>query len=125
MVWKLIAYPHKNILVWLLITKIFNENISEKLSKASKGVGILRKLFYLIPRTALVPIYKAFVRPHLDYTDFIYDKPKNSAFIHNIEAIQYNAALAITGAIKEKSRQKLLMNLVLNHWALEDGLDDY
>ena len=91
----------------------FKNHISEKISKASKGVGILRKLFYLVPRGALVTIYKSFVRPHLDYADFIYDKPNNNSFIQNIEAIQYNAALAITGAIKGTSKEKLYDELGL------------
>ena len=78
---------------------------------ASKGVGTLRKLFYLIPRTSLITIYKSFIRPHLDYGDFIYDKPNNNSFIENIEALQYNAALAITGAIKGTSRDRLYQEL--------------
>ena len=73
----------------------------------------MRKLFYLIPRTALVTIYKSFIRPHLDYGDIIYDKPNNSSFIQNIEAIQYNAALAITGAIKRTSRHRIYEELGL------------
>ena len=91
----------------------FNNHVSKKLSKASKGVGIIRKLFYLIPRNSLVTIYKSFIRPHLDYADFIYDKPNNDSFVQNIEAIQYNAALAITGAIKGTSKDRLYQELGL------------
>ena len=89
----------------------FNDHISQKLSKASKGVGILRKLFYLIPRTALITIYKSFIRPHIDYGDFIYDKPNNDSFVQNLESIQYNAGLAITGAIKGTSRDRIYQEL--------------
>ena len=53
----------------------FNEHV--KLSMARKGVGILRKLFNVIPRNSLVTIFKSFIRPHLDYCDIIYDKPSN------------------------------------------------
>ena len=28
----------------------------------------------LLPRQVLVTIYKAFVRPHIDYVDVLYDK---------------------------------------------------
>ena len=89
----------------------FNDHVSKKISNASKGVGTLRKLFYLIPRTSLITIYKSFIRPHLDYGDFIYDRPNNNSFIENIEALQYNAALAITGAIKGTSRDRLYQEL--------------
>ena len=91
----------------------FNDHVSKKISNASKGVGTLRKLFYLIPRSSLVTIYKSFIRPHLDYGNFIYDRPNNNSFNENIEAVQYNAALAITGTIKEKSRDILYQELGL------------
>ena len=89
----------------------FNEHMSIKLSNARKGVGILRKLYNLIPRSSLLTIYKSFIRPHLDYCDIIYDKPSNETFSKNIESIQYNAALAITGAIKGTSRVGLYQEL--------------
>ena len=65
----------------------FNEHISIKLSNARRGVGILRKLHNLLPRSSLLTIYKSFIRPHLDYGDFIYDKPNNESFCRNIESI--------------------------------------
>ena len=91
----------------------FNEHISVKLSIAKKSVGILRKLFYLIPRKSLIIIYKSFIRPHLDYCDIIYDRPSTDSFTSIIESIQYNAACAITGAIKGSSKEKLYEELGL------------
>ena len=91
----------------------FNEHLSQKLSSARKGVGILRKLFYIVPRDGLLNIFKLFIRPLLDYGDFIYDKPNNESFINNIESIQYNAALAMTGTIKGTSKDKLYQELGL------------
>ena len=35
----------------------------------SKTIGILRELQNLLPREALITIYKDFVRPHLNYGD--------------------------------------------------------
>ena len=40
-------------------------------TKINKTIGLLRKLQNLLPRTALIKIYKAFVRPHLDYGDIL------------------------------------------------------
>ena len=71
------------------------------------------KLRFFLPRQSLVTIYKSFIRPHLDYGVFIYDRLNNSSFVQNIEAIQYNAALAITGAIKRILREKLYDELGL------------
>ena len=52
------------------------------------------------------------MRPHLDYCDVIYDKPRNEK---NLESIQYNATLAITGAIKGTSKEKLYNELGLEY----------
>ena len=75
--------------------------------------GVIKKLFKSLPRNALLAIYKSFVRPHLDYGDIVYDRPNNESFISKLEQVQYNAALAITGAIKCTSRSKLYNELGL------------
>ena len=80
-----------------------------------KGIGLLRKLRSILPRTSLLTIYKSFIRPHLDYGDVVYDQPSNDAFSNKLETVQYNAALAITGAIKGTSREKLYQELGLEY----------
>ena len=67
----------------------------------------MRKLSNLLPRQALVTIYKAFIRPHLDYSDVLYDQAFNTFFHAKMESTQYNACLAITGAIRGTSREKI------------------
>ena len=62
-------------------------------------IGHLRKLSNVLPRQALVTIYKVFIRPHLDYGDVLYYQTFNNSFHAKMESIQYNACLAITGAI--------------------------
>ena len=89
----------------------FKNHLSEKISKANKGIGIIRRLYNFLPRASLVNIYRAFVRPHLDYGDIIYDNSSNATFSQMIESVQYNAALAITGAIHGSSRDKLYQEL--------------
>ena len=61
------------------------------------------------------PIYKSFIRPLLDYEDVIYDQPSNASFVKKIESVQYNAALAITGAMKGCSCEKLYQELGLEY----------
>ena len=78
----------------------FSFHIKEKMSKAMKGIGIIQKRSKTLPRHALTTIYKSFIRPHLDYGDIIYDQPNNEILNQKIERIQYQAALAIAGAIK-------------------------
>ena len=72
-----------------------------------------RKHHLSLRHVSLLTIYKTFVRPHLDYGDIIYDQPDNSALYDKIESVQYNAALAITGAIMGTSREKLHQELGL------------
>ena len=52
----------------------FNDFINEKIGKAMKGVGLLRKLQCFLT-TLKSAIYISFIRPHLDYKDVIYDQP--------------------------------------------------
>ena len=49
--------------------------VKEKIFKVNKG--IIRKLRSILPRNALLTIYKSFIRPNLDYCDFIYYQPHN------------------------------------------------
>ena len=53
------------------------------------------------------------IRPHLDYADIIYDKAFNESFHTKLESLQYNATLAITGAIKGSSTEKIYEELGL------------
>ena len=81
------------------------------LCKINKTIGLIRKLQYALPRTALITLYKAFVRPHLDYGDIIYDQAHNALFHQKLESLQYNACLAITEAIRGSSREKIYREL--------------
>ena len=91
----------------------FNHHVKEKITKANKGIGVIKKLSNVLPRDALLTIYKSFVRPHLDYGDIIYDQPQNESFCNKLESTQYNATLAITGAIQRTSKVKLYKELGL------------
>lgn len=91
----------------------FDHHLNEKIAKANRGIGLIKQLSGSLPRSALVTMYRSFVRPHLDYADVIYDQPHNDTFCSRIESVQYNAALAITGAIRGTSREKIYQELGL------------
>ena len=96
----------------ILDTKLdFSLHLKNAQNKVNKTIGLLRKLLDTLPRTSLITIFKSFIRPHLDYGDIIYDRAYNTSFHQNIESIQYNAALAITGAVRGTSREKLYQEL--------------
>ena len=99
----------------------FEEHLNKVESKVNKTIGIIRKLQNVLPRSALLTIYKSFIRPHLDYGDIIYDKAFNESFHAKLESLQYNTTLAITGAIRGSSTEKIyeelgLESLKSRHW---------
>ena len=91
----------------------FEKHLDNIMITVAKTTELLRKLQAVSPRPSLVTIYKAFIRPHLDYGDIIYDRAYNESFHQKLESIQYNAVLAITGAIRGTSRAKLYQELGL------------
>ena len=56
-------------------------------------------------------LFKSFIRSHLDYEDIIYDQSFNNSFQNKFESIQYNACLAITGATRGTSKERLCKEL--------------
>ena len=92
----------------------FEDHLKIILNKVNKTIGLLRKLHNILPRSALLTICKSFIRPHLDYGD-IYDQAYYASFHQELELLQYNACLAITGAIRGTSREKLCEELGLEY----------
>ena len=104
--------PYQKHLGLVLDSKLsFNQHLKDKICKANKGIGVIKRLRCYLPRKTLLTIYKSFVRPHLDYADIIYDQPSTDLFKNKIECVQYNAALAITGCIRGTSREKIYQEL--------------
>ena len=92
----------------LLNTKLdFQGHLKSVLNKVNKTKKLLRKLYNTLPRLPLLTNYEPFIRPHLDYGDIIYNEAYNVSFHPKLETIQYNSALAITGAIRGTSTEKL------------------
>ena len=76
-------------------------------------MSVIKKLNVTLPRSFLLTIYIWSIRPDLDYKDIIYDQSKNNNLSEKIESIQYNAALAIIGAIRGTASGKLYQELSL------------
>ena len=107
-------FPHQKHLDIFLDARItFEEYLKVITTKVNKTIGLLRKLQKTLPRLVLMPIYKAFVRPHLDYGDINYDEAYNETFHQKLEFIQYSACLVLSGAIRGSSREKLYHELGL------------
>ena len=56
-----------------LTSVIFDEHLKMIFSKNTKTTVLFQKLKHLLTRSTLITIYNAFVSPHLDYGDILYD----------------------------------------------------
>ena len=100
----------------------FDIHIKTILTKVNRTIGLLRKFQQVLPRPSLITIYKAFIR---HFGDVIFDQVFNNFFHQRLESIQYNAALAITEAIRGTSKEKFIRNLVSRFCNPEDGFENY
>ena len=98
----------------ILDSKVRYENhLQSVFRRVNKTIILLRKFQSTLPRKSLVTIHKSFIRPYLDYGDVIYDRASNESFHKSLESLQYSAAIAITGAIRGTSSEKLLQEIGL------------
>ena len=84
----------------------FEDHYKTVSTKTNRAIGLLRKVQSLLPRDALITMYKAFARPRLDYGDVLFDQTFNDSF-EKLESIQSNACLALTGIIRCTSEERL------------------
>ena len=57
----------------------------------------------------------------MDYGDILYDQAFINSFKEKLESIQYNASLALTGALRGTSKEKICQELGLE--SLQDDAD--
>ena len=89
----------------------FNQHLREKICKANKGIGLLKRLRHKLCRKHLITIYKSHIRNRLDYGAIIYNQPHIDSLTNKVESVQYNADLAITEAIKGTSKERIYHEL--------------
>ena len=70
----------------------------------------MRCLKYKLPRRALERIYTTRVRPVIEYADVLYDNG-NMHLAKRLECIQMEAAWICTGALRQTSSSKILIDL--------------
>ena len=92
----------------------FQSHVREKIVSARRGIGVIRYMSRYVTREVLDQMYKLYIRPHLDYGDIIYhkyDPELNLDFTKKLEATQYSAALAVSGAWSGTNKYKLYEEL--------------
>ena len=88
----------------------WNMHTEKSSSKALQRISILNGLNRLLPRNCLDNIYKAFIRPILEYASVIIDGCSETV-TKKLEQVQRKAALAVTGGYACTSNNKLLKEL--------------
>ena len=99
---------HKHLGVYLSHNLSWNKHAEEIAKKATRCLGILRPLKFLLDRASLETLYKSFVRPILEYADIVWDAP--DAHRHGLdilEKVQLEAARLVTGATARCSTENL------------------
>ena len=88
----------------------WSNHIDSLVTKASKCVGLLRRICYEVPRDCLETLYKSMILPILEYGDIIYDG-SSDLLMDRLEKVQRHAAITCTGAYKHTKHTKLLEEL--------------
>ena len=106
-IFQLVPVQYRNILT--CYSMITYKNHLKSVSNGVKTIDFLRKFQQSLPRQSLITIYKFFIRPYLDYDNTVYDQAYNDLFHKNVGSIQYNAVIAVTGAITGTPSEKLII----------------
>ena len=89
----------------------FEQHISDKINKANSIVGIIRRSFKYLTHGIFTRLFKALVRPHLEYANAVWN-PYLKKFIIAIENVQRRATKMLPG-LKDLSYPERLRNLKL------------
>ena len=73
---------------------VFDQHVAIQTKKANKLLGMLRRSFTTLDEESLPLLYKAIVRPHLEYCNVAW-QPKFKKEREELEAIQHHAAMLI------------------------------
>ncbi|MES9994357.1 MAG: hypothetical protein ABW098_20600 [Candidatus Thiodiazotropha sp.] len=97
---------HKHLGIVLSSDATWTHHLEVILAKAWKRLGYIRKYKFLLDRPSLKKLYQTFIRPLLEYGNFLWD----NCTIENkrsVENVQLEAARLVTGATKLCSIQRL------------------
>ena len=103
---------HKSKTLGVIIDEHFlwNHQIQNTVTKASKGIGMMRRIKQFVPKSTLVKIYNAIVLSHFDYCSLVWDNCCD--YLKNrLQKLQNRAARIITGKTYEVSSEDVLKEL--------------
>ena len=74
----------------------FEEHMAEKVKKANQKIGIIRRSFMHLDAQMFLQLYKALIRPHLEYANQVW-APRLAKHITLIENVQRRATKLVPG----------------------------
>jgi hypothetical protein len=101
---------HKHLGLTFNSNLTWSDHITQLVSKASKCVGLLKRISRDVPRKCLEILYKSTILPIMEYAAVIFDGSADN-ITKRLEDTQRQAALACTGAYKHTKHVKLLEEL--------------
>ena len=95
----------------------FSNHICDKVNKANRQVGMIKRALYNAPEAAKLLAYTSLCRPHVEYAASVWD-PYLECLSHDIEMIQ-NKAVRFISNIKGResvteAREKLCLDTLVN-----------
>ena len=76
----------------------FRENMTEKVNKANRVMGVIRRTYTYLNESTFLSSYKALVRPLLEYANQVW-APHSVKYIEIIENVQRRATKCIPGLV--------------------------
>ena len=91
----------------------FEKHVAGKCTKANQLLGIIRRTFMHIDRQMFLNLYKAMVRPHLEYANQVWSN-RSKKHVEMVEKVQMRATKLVPGKIgNEEDYEKRLKMLKL------------
>ena len=79
------------------------DNLTAYITTENKGFSTLKNIQKILTLQSLIMVYKVFIRSYLDYGEISFKQTNNENVCRKLGSVQYNAALAFTGAIRGSS----------------------
>ena len=110
--------------IGLIIDKdlTFSDHMNEKINEANRIIGLIRRSFTYLTEDIFLQLYKALVRPHLEYANCIWFpyKKKDITLIENVQ----RRATKLIPSLKNLSYEDRLRRLKLPSLAYRRTRDD-
>jgi hypothetical protein len=112
---SVIKRVHKSKTLGVIIDEhlLWNHQIQNTVTKASKGIGMMQRIKQFVPKSTLVKIYNAIVLSHFDYCSLVWDNCCDylKTDFRNYKTERPESSCTATGKTYEVSSEDVLKEL--------------